>query len=95
MQVDSSALDSRYPVVLGSPIHSPFYASNAKEDDAAFRLQRTAKESLSLVEPRQPESCLDQSLLHFSISIPYHPSIIFVEYCELLVNVLLHPATYT
>ena len=91
MQVDSSALDSRYPVVLGSPIH----AGNAKEDDAAFRLQRTAKESLSLVEPRQPESCLDQSLLHFSISIPYHPSIIFVEYCELLVNVLLHHATYT
>ena len=71
MQVDSSALDSRYPVVLGSPIHSPFYAGNAKEDDAAFRL------------------------LHFSISIPYHPSIIFVEYCELLVNVLLHHATYT
>ena len=95
MQVDSSALDSRYAVVLGSPIHSPFYSGNAKEDDVAFRLQKATKESLALVEASQPESCLTQSLLHFSISIPYHPSIVFIEYCELLINVPLPCAVHS
>lgn len=93
--MDSSVADARYPVVLGSPIHSPFYSGNAKEDDAAFNLQKAAKDSLMLVEASQPESCLNQSFLHFSISIPYHPSIVFIEYCELLINVSLVPLSYS
>ena len=87
MQIDNSALDSRYAVVAGSPIHSPFYEGNARENDVAFKIQKTKNEALALVKEEQPESCLNQTFIHFSISVPYHPSILYIEYCELPINV--------
>ena len=53
----------------------------------AFKIQKTKNEALALVKEEQPESCLNQTFIHFSISVPYHPSILYMEYCELLINV--------
>ena len=84
-QIDNSLPDTRYPVLLGSPIHSPLF-----NNEAATEVDRERKQVNALVNvrrgPERSENAMNQ-VLQCVISIPYHPSVIVVEQFDLQIQV--------
>lgn len=84
IQIDNCLSDTRYPVLLGSPIHSPLYG---REDDS----NRNSQLIDALVNMRRNENenpNESNRVLHCVVRIPYHPSVVFIEKFDLEVQVV-------
>ena len=83
IQIDNCLSDTRYPVLVGSPIHSPLYG---REDDSN-RNNRLIDALVNMRRSEDENPNESNRVLHCVVRIPYHPSVVFIEKFDLEVQV--------
>lgn len=83
IQIDNCLSDTRYPVLMGSPIHSPLYG---REDDSN-RNNRLIDALVNMRRSEDENPNESNRVLHCVVRIPYHPSVVFIEKFDLEVQV--------
>lgn len=92
LQMDNCIFGAQYPVVFGSPIHSPFYKADGSSDLSVRRMNALSNASESLVSgyysvPPNPNR--NNRLFHFSAHLPYNTNVIYVKSLDVITYVSL------
>ena len=92
LQMDNCIFGAQYPVVFGSPIHSPFYKADGSSDLSVRRMNALSNASESLVSgyysvPPNPNR--NNCLFHFSAHLPYNTNVIYVKSLDVITHVSL------
>lgn len=90
--MDNSIYGAEYPVVFGSPIHSPYYTGSESSEISVKRMNELNNASESLVSgyylvATNPNPNRANQLFHCSAFIPHHSNVIHIQSFDVVAHV--------